>query len=75
MRNTHNYFHNLKRQYKCFIANLYEQTENIYLLGRLRAYIDAGFDTGIITYNTWRILHRYVDKILRRGVNTWTNKF
>ena len=64
MRKTHNYFYHLKRQYKRFIDNQYEHNKSIYLLGRLRAYIDAGYDTGTITYNTRQILHSYVDKIL-----------
>ena len=64
MRNTHNYFIHLKRQYKHFIENQYDKNVNIYCLGRLRAYIDAGFDAGIITYNTWQILQGYVNKIL-----------
>lgn len=64
MRNTHNYFYHLKRQFKYFIINQHEEYESIYCLGRLRSYINAGYDTGTITYNTWKILHGYVDKIL-----------
>lgn len=65
MRNRHNYFYNLKRQYKRFIINRYDIYVASYALGRLRAYIDAGYDTGVITFNTWHILKCRVDKLLK----------